>query len=270
VLLGLAVLLAVLRPPPALRVGGWLYLVPALLTFVVTPAAMVALLGASDRVLRDEPATEGLLETVKSRYLHLLAANGAVAVTVIGVNIALTLLLVVVVLVVGAGAIGVGSLLSSPAGVAGSGADGVLAGLGVVAIVAYGGMILLTICANAAVDFVFRFVKPSVVVGETGVVDALVESYRLVREHPRVALGYYLVQRTFGLLLGGLVVLAGVGLFSVGSLASNPLSASDSGLVAVVAIVLVAYTARSITYAVTLPYTVNVYQYLRYVSDRTD
>jgi hypothetical protein len=271
-LLGLAVLLAVFRPPPALRVVSYVYLFLALLTFVLTPVPMAALLGASDRTLREQPTTDGLVGTVKDRYLQLLAANGAISAAFLGLNFAFGILVTVLVLVVGIGAAGVGALVSpSPVSTPGAGgSDGLLAGLGVVAIAAYALLILAVLAANTVLDVLVRFAKPAVVVGEASALDALSESYGLVRAFPRVALGYYAVQRAVGLCLGALVVVAAVGLFSVGSLVSNPLSGTESGVAAVIAVVLAAYAARSITYAVTLPYTVNVYQYLRYRSGRTD
>jgi hypothetical protein len=112
------------------------------------------------------------------------------------------------------------------------------------------------------------FYTPAIVVGDRDVGAAFHESYRLVRENLAVAGGFYAVRLAVGLSFGGIALVLGVGVFSVGELGSL-LETTRGGLFVLFGVVAVAYLGRALTYAITLPYTVNVYQFLRYRDGRT-
>ncbi|MFC5366759.1 hypothetical protein [Salinirubrum litoreum] len=264
----LAVALAVLRPPPALRyLYGPIYLVLAGLTFFVTPVVLVALLTRADDALRDrEPSS--LVAAVKDRYAGLLVGNLGFVGLQFGVNLAVGLfaaLILVVLLVVG---VGLGGLADGGAATATTtGTDSALpTALAGVTLVGYLLVLLFGLVGfgvNLLVDFALVFYKPAIVVADRDVGDAFRESYHLVRENLGTAGGFYVLRLAVGLLFGGIALALAVVVFSVGELGSL-LETSRGGLVVLLAVVAVAYLSRSLTYAITLPYTVNVYQFLRY------
>lgn len=265
----LAVALAILRPPPALRyLYSPIYLLLAGLTFFVTPVVLVALLTRADDALRDRDPSS-LVAAVKDRYAGLLVGNLGFVGLQFGINLAVGLfaaLIVVVLLVVG---VGLGGLAD---GATGSGTDSTLpTAFAGVTLVGYLVVLLLGLVGfgvNLLLDFVLVFYKPAIVVGDRDVGDAFRESYRLVRENLGTAGGFYVVRLAVGLLFGGITLGLALVVFSVGELGSL-LESSRGGLAVLLGIVAVAYLGRSLTYAITLPYTVNVYQFLRYRDEQT-
>jgi hypothetical protein len=94
-----------------------------------------------------------------------------------------------------------------------------------------------------------------------------------------------------GVVLGAiaLAILVTVGAAAIGAFGGGPLSGATgavgsasgvapggasggegAGLLVLAGIVVLGYTVRSLTYALTLPFTVNVYQYLRYQSQQAE
>lgn len=269
VVLLLAVVLAILRPPPVLRLYGAVYVVLAGLTFFLTPAVLAPLLTRADDALRGREPT-GLVAAVRDRYVDLLVGNLGFAGLQIGVNLAVGLfaaLIVVVLLVVGVGLGGLASGGTGGTAASDAGVDSALpTALAGATLVGYLVVLLLGLVGfgvNLLLDVALVFYKPAIVVGDRDVGDAFRESYRLVRENLAVAGGFYLVRLAVGLLFGGVALVAALAVFSVGELGSLTETASG-GLTVLLGIVVVAYLGRSLTYAVTLPYTVNVYQFLRY------
>jgi hypothetical protein len=269
VVLLLAVALAILRPPPALRLYGFVYSVLAGLTFFLTPVVLVPLLVRADDALRDhEPSS--LVDAVRDRYAGLLVGNLGFAGLQFGVNLAVGLfsaLILVVMLVLG---VGLGELAgggTGAAGATGTGTDSALptavAGLTLVGYLVILLLALVAFAVNALLDFALVFYKPAIVVGDRDVGDAFRESYRLVRENLGTAGGFYVVRLAVGLLFGGIALGVALVVFSVGELGSLTETASG-GAALLLGVVAVAYLGRSLTYAITLPYTVNVYQFLRY------
>lgn len=263
----LAVALAVLRPPPALRLYGIVYLPLAGLTFFFTPLVLAPLLTRADDALRGRDPT-GLVDAARERYVGLLVGNLGFAGLQFGVNLAVGVfaaVFVAVLLVVGVGLGGV--VESGTTGATGAGTDSPLpAALAGVTLVGYLVVLLLALvgfAVNLLLDFALVFYKPAIVVGDRDVGDAFRESYRLVRENLATAGGFYVARLAVGLLFGGLALVAALAVFSVGELGSLTETASG-GLTVLLGIVAVAYLGRSLTYAITLPYTVNVYQLLRY------
>jgi len=269
VVLLLAVALTLLRPPPALRLYGAVYVVVAGLTFLVTPVVLVPLLTRADDALRGREPT-GLVAAVKRRYVDLLVGNLGFAGLQVGVNLAVALfatLVVVVLLVVGVGFDGLASGGTGGPGPTGAGTDSTLpTALAGATLVGYLVVVLLGLVGfgvNLLLDVAFVFYKPAIVVGDRAVGEAFRESYRLVRGNLAVAGGFYVVRLAVGLLLGGVALVLAVVVFSVGELGSLTETAGG-GLTVLLGVVAVAYIGRSLTYAITLPYTVNVYQFLRY------
>ena len=274
VVLLLAVALAVLRPPPALRLYGVVYLLLAGLTFFVTPLVLAPLLTRADDALRSRDPT-GLVDAARERYVGLLLGNLGFAGLQFGVNLAVGLfaaLVFVVLLVVGVGLGGLAGGGAGGPGATGAGTESPLpAALAGVTLVGYLVVLLLGLVGfgvNLLLDFALVFYKPAIVVGDREVGDAFRESYRLVRENLAVAGGFYVVRLAVGLLFGGLALVAALLVFSVGELGSLTETATG-GLTVLLGVVAVAYLGRSLTYAITLPYTVNVYQFLRYRDERT-
>jgi hypothetical protein len=268
VVLVLAVALAVLRPPPALRyLYSPVYLLLAGLTFFLTPVVLVPLLTRADDALRGREPTS-LVAAVTDRYAGLLVGNLGFVGLQFGVNLAVGLfaaLIVVVLLVVG---VGIGGLAEGSAGsatVAGpeSALPAAVAGLTLVGYLVVLLLGLVGFGVNLLLGFALVFYKPAIVVGGRDVGDAFRESYRLVRGNLAVAGGFYVVRLAVGLLFGGVALVAALLVFSVGELGSLTETARG-GLTVLLGVVAVAYLGRSLTYAVTLPYTVNVYQFLRY------
>jgi hypothetical protein len=226
---------------------------------------MTALLAAADNVLKGRTATDGLWSAVKSRSPYLALANVALA--------ALSLLVtgLTAALVGGAWLLARSTVTGGVPGLAGP-LDWfgwfdppVVAGLVVVVLV---GTVWL-----ATVDLAVRFVKPAVVVGGRSPVRAIRESVALVRDYPRTALGYYAVLRGVGLAFGALALAVPAGLLYAGGVDASGIEPALSpfaraSVPELAAVVLTAYVARAVTYAVTLPYTVNVYQFLRYDAGR--
>lgn len=290
VILVAAVLLAVVRAPPMLGlVGGpLLYGGGALVLFVFSPLAMGAMLVVSDNALREQPWNEDLGSRVTDRYLSLLGSNLLMSVLALAVRLVVGIAVGTFLVVV------VGGAVMSMVGTGGgqtAGSDGVFAGLGVAYVVLLVVVPLLGITVNLSLDFLFHFHKPAAVLGERGAVDSLKESYGLVTSFPRVALGYYVLQLAVGVVLGAiaLAILVTVGAAAIGAFGGGPLTGATgavgsasgvapggasggegAGLLVLAGIVVLGYTVRSLTYALTLPFTVNVYQYLRYQSQQAE
>jgi hypothetical protein len=285
IILAVAVLLAVVRAPPMLGlVGGpLLYGGGALLLFVFSPLAMGAMLVVSDNALREQPWNEDLGPRVTDRYLPLLGSNLLVGLLAIAVRLVVGFVLVLVFAVV------VGGAVMSTIGTSGGGPaspDGLVAGLGVGTLAVVVLVPLVGTLVALSLDFLFHFHKPAAVLGDRGAVDSLKQSYGLVTSFPRVALGYYALQLAVGVALGAvaLAILGTVGAAAIGAFGGGPLSGATGavgstvgsgssgggGLLVLAGILAVGYAVRSLTYALTLPFTVNVYQYLRYRSQQAE
>jgi hypothetical protein len=241
------------------------------------------MLVVSDNALREQPWNEDLGPRVTDRYLPLLGSNLLVGLLAIAVRLVVGFVLVLVFAVV------VGGAVMSTIGTSGGGPvspDGLVAGLGVGSLAVVVLVPLVGTLVALSLDFLFHFHKPAAVLGDRGAVDSLKQSYGLVTSFPRVALGYYALQLAVGVALGAvaLAILGTVGAAAIGAFGGGPLSGATGavgstvgsgssgggGLLVLAGILAVGYAVRSLTYALTLPFTVNVYQYLRYRSQQAE
>lgn len=166
--------------------------------------------GADDHRRREEGSWTAVLgdawEGVRNGYLSLLVANVLYASLQHALLLVFTVLALAVLVVLLGGLFAVETLAD--------GARAVLGALGLAGLLAVAAVALVYVVLRSAAFFVFQLYRPAAVVGGRGPIEALRESYRLVRRNPRSAAGFVLV-RAFVflvLLLPGLVALTALAL----------------------------------------------------------